>query len=577
MNFLRKFLNSFPGRARIFTFFIFLIATALIGQLYFVQIVKGEMYRAMAEKQYNPSSSVFDRGSLYFSEKDGHLVSAATVESGFILAINPEKILDAEKAYSAILPILPLDREAFLAKAGRKDDPYEEIARRVPPDTAEKIRALGLPGVDLYTDRWRKYPGETLAAQTIGFLGFEDDGETESGRYGAERYYDDILDRSGGHKQNFFAEIFAAVEGAATNGFKIKGDVVLTIEPSVQSHLEKKLLEIKNEWKPDLVGGIIINPKDGSIYALAATPTFDPNEFSKEKDLSVFGNPLVENVYEMGSVVKPLVMAAAFDEGVLTAEDTYNDYHGYVNVGGANIFNFDLKARGANVPMQEVLNQSLNTGMVHVMKQMGKEKTGERLLAYGFGDETGIDLPNEIPGIVENLNSPREIEYATAAFGQGIALTPLAITRALAALGNGGMLVTPHIMKEVRYGVGLSKQYVSVGDKRVLKPETSEEITRMLVEVVDKALLGGTVKLPNYSIAAKTGTAEISKGDGRGYYDDRYLHSFFGYFPAYDPEFLVFLFSIDPKGAKYASQTLTDPFMDTAKFLLTYYAIPPDR
>jgi len=228
--------------------------------------------------------------------------------------------------------------------------------------------------------------------------------------------------------------------------------------------------------------------------------------------------------------------------------------------------------------MQEVLNQSLNTGMVFVMQSMGRGAFAKYMNAYELGEETGIDLPNEARGLTNNLSSPRDVEYATAAFGQGIALTPIALTRALASLGNGGTLPEPHLLKEIRYGAGLSKGYVPNGSpKRVLKEETSEEITRMLVKVVDEALVGGTVKLPNYTIAAKTGTAQISKGEGRGYYDDRYLHSFFGYFPAYDPKFIIFLYAVEPKGARYASQTLTDPFMNLAKFLLAYYEVPPDR
>ena len=156
-------------------------------------------------------------------------------------------------------------------------------------------------------------------------------------------------------------------------------------------------------------------------------------------------------------------------------------------------------------------------------------------------------------------------------------MTPIETTRALATIGNGGVLITPHVVDSITSRIGLSKKIVYNKGKQILKPETSEMVTRMLVRVVDEALVGGTAKLPRYSIAAKTGTAQRAKANGRGYYEDRYLHSFFGYFPAYDPQFLVFLYTVNPKGVKYASQTLTVPFMDTAKFLLNYYEIPPDR
>jgi len=208
---------------------------------------------------------------------------------------------------------------------------------------------------------------------------------------------------------------------------------------------------------------------------------------------------------------------------------------------------------------------------------MGKELFSRYMQKYGIGEETGIEIPNETRGLTDNLKSTRDVEHATASFGQGIAMTPIATVKALAALGNGGTLVSPHVVDRVEYDLGGSHKTYPDPEERVLKNETSEEITRMLVAVVDEALLGGTVALPKYSIAAKTGTAQIAKLDTGGYYEDKFLHSFFGYFPAYDPEFLVFLYTIEPKEARYASQTLTYPFIDTVKFLINYYEVPPDR
>jgi len=563
-------------RISIIGWFIMLAAVGLVVRLFFIQIVDGAVHSAEAARQYvAPAPDVFNRGKILFTLKDGTTRSAATLKSGATLAIKPDVVTDAPKLYGIVNEITPIDNEAFFLKAAKKDDPYEEIARRVPSDAAEKIRKLNLPSVVISEDRWRFYPAGGIAAHVLGFVGYH--GRRLDGRYGIERFYNELLSRDSKNLYvNFFAEVFSNISATVfQSGSLREGDIILSIEPSVQAHLESSLEDIMEKWQSAAAGGIIMDPKTGEIYALAARPAFDPNAFNIESDQSVFGNPIVENVYEMGSIIKPLTIAAALDADAITPETTYYD-HGFVEMDDARIENFDGKGRG-RVPMQEVLNQSLNTGAVFAMNTMGKEAFREYFLNFGLGEPTGIDLPNEVSGLVHNLDSTRTIEYATASFGQGIAMTPIATIRALAALGNGGLLQVPHVGRAIAYDVGFTRDIEYAEPVRVLSEETSEEITRMLVSVVDDALLGGTVALPRYSIAAKTGTAQIADGQKGGYYNDRYLHSFFGYFPAYDPKFIVFLYAVNPKEVRYASQTLTEPFIDTAKFLLNYYDIPPDR
>ncbi|TSC62493.1 MAG: cell division protein FtsI (penicillin-binding protein 3) [Parcubacteria group bacterium Gr01-1014_48] len=563
-------------RIRILFAGIFLFALLIVSKLYLVQIVNGDILSERAERQYmNPSYVTYNRGAVFFEDKDGKPVSAATLKTGFIVYLNPVHIEDAPAVYEQLAQHIEIDKEAFLTKAGKKDDPYEEIAVHVDSETANKIEALKIPGIHLQKQKWRFYPGGSMMSHALGFVGWE--GDDLSGRYGIERYYDDVLNRSDeGVYVNFFAEIFSNLSKVlAKNKKRSEGDIVLSIEPSVQSFLEKQLEEVTMEWHARAAGGIIINPQNGEMYAIAAYPAYDLNAFGEEKNSSIFANPLVENVFEMGSIIKPLTMAAGLDVGAVTAETTYYDA-GFVEMNSARIENFDGKGRG-KVDMQKVLNDSLNTGAVFIEQKIGNAKFSQYFRDYGLGEETGIDVPNETMGLLDNLDSPRDIEHATAAFGQGIAMTPIGTVRALSALANGGKRITPHLAKRIEYKLGYSKSIAFPPDKQVLEPETSEEITRMLVRVVDEALLEGKVKMDQYSIAAKTGTAQIAKEGGGGYYDDRYLHSFFGYFPAYKPKFLVFLYVIEPKGVRYASATLTHPFIDIAKFLLNYYQVPPDR
>ncbi len=570
--------SKFAFRIRIIAGAILLIAAVLLVRLYFLQVVHGKEFRLRAESQYvQQSTNQIDRGTIFFTSRDGSLISAATIAAGDTIALNPSRLKDADGVYFILKPLIPeLDKSLFLEKSANKEAVYAEVAKQIPTETGKAISALKIPGVQVLASHWRFYPGHALGAQTIGFLGFGADGKSVAGQYGLERYYNGALSRSdGGLYVNFFADLFTNIRAKFSPDTVEPGaDLVTSLEPAVQQFLEDALKKYDEAWHSDTVGAIIMDPKTGSIVAMATRPGFDLNDF-KNADPNAFANPLVERVYEFGSIMKAITMASGIDSGAVTPTTTYDD-KGFLILDGSRINNYDHKGRGV-VSMQEVLNQSLNTGVSFVVKRMGNAKFASYLEKFGIRSETGIDLPNEASPLVSNLKSPRAVEYATASFGQGIAITPVAMARALATLANGGVVPAPHVGVELRYGGGITKKLGWSPTVQAISPESDEAITRMLVTVVDVALQGGKAKMADYSIAAKTGTAQIARPDARGYYTDRYLHSFFGYFPAYDPKFLVFFFAVYPKGAQYASETWTQPFMNTVHFLINYYNIPPDR
>lgn len=565
-------------RIRAISAFIFLLGFGLIVRLYVIQIHDAAAYRAKAERQYvHTAKDVYNRGSIYFTTKDGEQVSAASMTSGYLLAVNPTTLQNLEAMYVTLQPYITLSKDDFLLQATLPNRTYVEIDPKVSAENAAEIKKLKIPGVMLYRNQWRYYPGGDVAARTIGFVGYIGNDQTQlHGKYGLERYYDETLMRDNTVLSvNFFAEIFSNLGSLVyENHDKKVGDVVTTIEPTVSRMLDRVLQETQDTYHSKMTGGIIMDPKTGAIYAMNVAPTFNLNEHAGVS-LETFDNPLVQNVYEMGSIIKPLTMASGLDSKVVTPESTYYDA-GFLELNTKTIRNFDGKGRGT-VNMQEVLNQSLNTGVSHVVSLMGNERFRKYFMGLQLGSETGIDMPSEAHGLVSTLDSPRDVDYATASFGQGIAMSPMETIRALATLGNGGHLVTPHLASKISYDDGTSKDITYPNGAQVFTPATSETITRMLTTVVDKALRHGAVALPNHSVAAKTGTAQIANPNGGGYYDDRYLHSFFGYFPSYDPKFIVFLYTIEPKGVQYASETLTTPFIDITKFLINYYNIPPDR
>ncbi len=341
----------------------------------------------------------------------------------------------------------------------------------------------------------------------------------------------------------------------------------------MQNTIERELKGVLDKWQADSGGVIVMDPNTGAIVAMASYPNFNPNE--KQKDIANLPNPNIESVFEMGSVIKPLTMAAGFDAGVITPQTTFDD-KGFVKLNGKTIMNHDKKVRGV-VPMQTIIDQSMNTGAVFIEQRLGRDTFRKYMLSYGLGEKTGVDLPDEIPGLARNLDSKEEVNYATVSFGQGIAITPIAAIKAFASLANGGKLIEPHVVKEVRYNDGGNYIVQPKVTREVLSRKATDDMTQIMVNAVDHALLNGAYSMDRYAVAAKTGTAQIA-GPGGKYYDDRFLHSFFGFYPAYQPRFVTFIYMVYPKnGAKFASDTLTEPFMNMAKFMINYYELPPDR
>ncbi|MBP7804619.1 MAG: penicillin-binding protein 2 [Candidatus Pacebacteria bacterium] len=555
-----------------------LLALCIILRLFYLQVIHGKTFADKADRQYAPSSlSAFDRGKIFATGKDGTLIELASVTQGFKLAIVPSELIDKESTYTKLGSIIEIDREVFMKRADKLKDPYEEIAVHLSKENADAISAFKIKGVYLYKDSWRAYPAGTLAAKTIGFVGYK--GDILTGRYGLERQYNDVLDRTGENVYaSFFAEVFDNLKDSFTNK-EGRGDIVTSIEPTVQAYFEKSLREARSKFQAEQAGGIIMDPHTGEIIAMVGFPDFDPAMYGDAPSVSSYENPLVEHVYELGSIIKALTMASGLDAGVVTEQTTYNDT-GCTVVDKAKVCNLDSRARGV-VPMQKVLNDSLNMGAMFVEGRLGNERFRDYMYRFGLNTKTRIDLPDEALNIVTGLKSPRDIEYKTASFGQGIALSPVAAIRAFSALANSGVPVTPHIVREIQYPEGTKKTIVYEALPSAIKPETSVTISRMLTAAYDQSPAGvaGKAKNGRWTIAAKTGTAQIPKESGNGYYSDRYIHSMMGYFPAYEPKFIVLLYLYNPRnaGPALSSGTVAYVLSDVANFLLNYYQVPPDR
>ena len=567
---------QFRSRIRFVLTFLILATICIIVRLYFVQIVNGEEYSLKADRQFSANSGgLFDRGSIYFTRKDGTLISAATLATGFLVAINPQTLRDPEAAYAAISAVASstISRNTFFSSVAKKGQVYIEVAHRLSEEEGKMLSEKGISGVQVLRERWRQYPGGSLASQSIGIVSYGS-GDTLAGRTGLELMYDGTLSRSGDSLyRNFFAELFSNVGNLLVNARDAReGDIVTTIEPEIQTRLASNIEKLNERYSSKESGGIIMDPSTGAIIAIASYPTYDGNNL-QSVDPALLGNSFVEHVYEFGSIMKPITMTSGFDAGAITPETTYKDT-GCITVNTARICNWDAKARGV-IPMRQIIMQSLNVGASWIATQLGQDKFREYFVKL-FGQKTGVDLPNETGALLGNLSKPQQVGYDTAAFGQGIAVTPVQMIRALGAIANKGYMVQPHLVSAIRLNSGIERKLDWGKSVRIFSATSTLETVAMMGALNDEILYGGKAKIPTMSVAVKTGTAQLTKPGG-GYYDDRFFHSFVGFFPSYSPRFIILLYTNDPKGVQYASETLDATFLDLVHFLIEYYAVPPDR
>lgn len=613
----RKFINK---RINIFTFFIFLIFGILIFRLFYLQILHGKEYKEAGDNQYFYNTGEnFNRGSIFFSNKSNINSPAVEMSNEYDIAIDP-KTIDREfqkkvennnaniedlknDFYNSIQKVFDkwnekninkntdinnssttllqtfVSKEYFISKINDKESSFEVLTKNVSEDIANDLISLHLRGLIINRKKSRVYFEKEIAAKVLGFVGFND--IKKIGLYGIEKYYNDVLEKDPISNSNFFAEVFSDFNNddidkkkSLINDSNLEGDINLTIDINVQRYLAEILANTKSKWKSQKIGGIIMDINDGSIIAMDELPSFDPNNYKNVDNIAVYNNDLISGVYEMGSIIKPLTVAAALDSGLVNENTTYNDT-GTIMLSGYRVSNFDKRARGPNTPLQEILSQSLNVGIAFLVQKMGEDLFSEYFHKFGIGEYTGIDLPNESSGLISNLDSHVIVDSVTAGFGQGIAITPVQTIRALATLGNGGKLITPHVVKSITYDNGEVKTIATDEPIEIFEnASTSERISKILTKVVDNAM---HMKNPKYTIAAKTGTAQMVNSATGKYYEDRYLHSFFGYFPATKPKHIIFLYQVYPQGAQYASQTLKDSFFDLVNYLIKYYEIHPDR
>lgn len=554
---------NFRKNSILFLFILF--GAAIIGRLFYLQILNYKFYKALAQGQQNLLVEVQGKRGEIFLKNGENLLPLATNKTSQFCYLEPREIGNKEEAAEKLAEILNLDKEEISEKI-KEENLFVKIKSKLSEEEVEGLKKLNLKGIYLGQENLRYYPQESFLSQVIGFVGGEGNGQ-----YGIEGFYDSFLKTNSqfleGKRGLGGSLIFLNPKNLLEN--QGEKNLILTIDYNIQFKAEKLLAEEKEKLEFERGQIIVVDPKTGKIFAMVNLPNFNPNNYSQEKDLKIFQNPALQEIFEPGSVFKPIVMAAGLEEGKITPQTTYQD-PGIIKIGGRTIFNYEKRKYPGDITMTEVLEKSINTGAVFAESQVGHETFLKYIEKFGFFEKTGIDLQGEVFSQNEELKKGYEINFATASFGQGIAITPIQLVRAFSAIANGGKLVRPYIVEN-------SPNKIDEGENFVISRKTASQLTTMLVSVVEKGF-AKRAKVPGYYIAGKTGTAQVpwsALGIEKSGYSPKTIQTFVGFAPAFDPKFLI-LIKLDNPKTKTAEYSAVPMFSELAKYIINLWQIPPD-
>jgi len=552
---------------------IVIFGIIILARLYTLQVIAHPKYRAIAEGQHKVFSELTARrGEVYLQSKKEKYPLAVNRDY-LMVFLEPKLVEDKKIVVENISYILKMEKSEIEEKLSDSDDMFEVVKRKISQEEADKIKKLNLKGVKITTENFRYYPGEELASHIVGFIG--SDGEKLRGMYGIESAWENELKGENGKlsqerdNRGRWISIIDRDLIPAEDGF----DLILTIDEAVQYEVEKILKEAMEKHRADSGSIIVQDSKTGKILAMTNYPDFNPNEFGKVEDMSAFINSSVSSAYETGSVFKTITLATGIDTGVISPSTTYVDT-GIVHEAGYSIENSDFKSYGEQT-MTEVLEKSLNTGVIFVEKLVGNKRFAEYVERFGFGNSSGIELPGEASGNIKNLEKiNRDIQFFTASYGHGITATPLQLANAYSAIANNGKLMKPQIVDKIIYNNGDEKITEPEEIRQVIKSDTAKQMLEMLGSVVENGH-GKRAGVLGYKVGGKTGTAQVAKSGEKGYEENITIGSFAGIAPINDPKFTVIVKIANPKDVLWAESSAAPAFGKVMNFLLNYYNVAP--
>ncbi|MFO1518095.1 MAG: penicillin-binding protein [bacterium] len=543
----------------------FLLFSVIVGRTVELHIADNTKLSKLAQTQYQKKITVAPRRGNIYDAQGGELAIDVKVDS---LYANPKQVNDSTALAKQLGPILGMEVDK-LEELLSKEKKFVWIKRRLSPEESTKVHALHNEALGLVKEFKRFYPNKELAATMLGAVGLD-----SVALGGLELYYDEFLKSASSpvvvdqdaRGQSYSPYAFTDVENP--------NNLVLTIDKTIQFITEKELETAVKGSEAKSGIAVVLNSRTGEVLAMASYPDFDPNRYA-DFDLSHWKNRVITDSFEPGSIFKGVTAAAALESGRIGLDQKFNCEGGAYQVGKFTIH--DHGGYGA-LNLADIIKVSSNIGSFKIAQYLGREQFSDMVLHFGFGSKTGIDLPGEVSGILASPKTWSSVQQGTIAFGQGISVTPLQIANAYSAIANGGYLMKPFVVKEIRDSKG---NVIRENKPQIVRQVVSEANARKLIEILKGVVgpggTGTSAQVEEYGVAGKTGTAQkVSEGKGKsGYAEGKFVASFVGIAPADEPRITVLVSINEPKGNHFGGVVAAPAFREIVRQTLPYLRVPP--
>jgi stage V sporulation protein D (sporulation-specific penicillin-binding protein) len=568
------------NRLKVLSLLFALFAIVLVGRLFYWQVIKASSLAQRARFQHESGSAILaSRGNIV--AHDGTWL-AASQEAWLLVASKPDIKDDIFKISTLLAPYFveaDADKNQLADEVNRirglldkNQGMWIPIKHKLTTQKKKEIEKLELSGITFEKEEIRKYPEASSAAQLLGFVGKNDDGD-DKGYFGLEGYYDLTLSGKNGFVSRESDALGAPIVFGDSKEIKAAQgvDLVTYVDKRIQMVLEQRLKEGIEKYGAKSGSAVAMDPTSGGILAMASYPSYDPAKYYDFGD-EFFKNPVISDAFEPGSIFKPIVMSAGLDAGVITPDTVCDICQGPVKVDKYSIETWN-NHYFPNSTMTDVIVHSDNVGMTFVGGKLGMDKLYDYITKFGFGKLTNIDLQGEASPKLREKGNWNIVDQATATFGQGIAVTPIQMLKAIGIIANHGKNVQPKVVEKIKVG-DWAEDIKTQSDEQIISQKAASQMTQMMVSAVQN----GEAKWAapkGFTIAGKTGTAQIPVA---GHYDPTKTNaSFVGFAPADNPRFVMLITLVEPSTSPWAAETAAPLWFGIAKELFPYLGIQQDR